>query len=191
MLTTKKINRAIAHTGLEVWGNGDGYFYFLDLKTRVQRGANVNVHKLNHAPLEMWVECAEIAAKSNLFEGFEICWRNQRQKKSSVQFGETGIICPQNFIRKSPHFSRVQNCQSWTGCFLSVICWKNTIRRDDQHFAISIFGGSIKHFKKPVDNLFKPITFHFIQAQSSTWWWQGALGKNQHATKPQHENQTR
>jgi hypothetical protein len=73
MLTTKKINRAISHTGLQVWGNGDGYFYFLDLKTGVQRGTNVNVCKLNHAPLAMWIECAEIAAKSNLFEGFEIC----------------------------------------------------------------------------------------------------------------------
>jgi hypothetical protein len=72
MLTKARINKAIAHTGLQVWGNGDGYFYFLDLKTGVQRGANVNVCKLNHGSMEMWIECAETASKSNLFEGFEV-----------------------------------------------------------------------------------------------------------------------
>jgi len=69
MLTTARINKAIAHTGLEVWGNGDGYFYFLDTTSRVHIGRCVYVCRLNHQPLEAWVKDAEDARKSGIVEG--------------------------------------------------------------------------------------------------------------------------
>lgn len=63
MLTKKKINAAIAHTGLEVVGNtGAGYFYFLD-SNKDQAGESVYVNALNHLPLELWVHQAEYACK--------------------------------------------------------------------------------------------------------------------------------
>ena len=71
MLTKARINKAIAHTGLQVWGNGDGYFYFLDLATQEQIGSSVYVCRLNHQSLECWVRDAEYACKSNLVEGVE------------------------------------------------------------------------------------------------------------------------
>ena len=49
MLTTARINKAIAHTGLEVHGvSGAGYFYFVDIQTNYTSGTNVNVNRLNH-----------------------------------------------------------------------------------------------------------------------------------------------
>jgi hypothetical protein len=69
MLTTARINKAIAHTGLEVWSNGDGYFYFLDTTTRVHVGRCVYVCRLNHQPLEAWVRDAEDARASGIIEG--------------------------------------------------------------------------------------------------------------------------
>jgi hypothetical protein len=69
MLTKSRINKAIAYTGLEVWGNGDGYFYFLDAISREQIGRCVYVCRLNHQPLEAWVKDAEDARASGIIEG--------------------------------------------------------------------------------------------------------------------------
>jgi hypothetical protein len=69
MLTTARINKAIAHTGLEVWGNGDGYFYFLDTISRDHIGRSVYVCRLNHQPLKAWVRDAEDARASGIIEG--------------------------------------------------------------------------------------------------------------------------
>ena len=58
MLTQKKINEAIEHTGLKLVGfTGAGYFYFLDLNGD-QAGDSVYVNSLNHMSLEEWVEVA-------------------------------------------------------------------------------------------------------------------------------------
>jgi len=70
MLNKSRINKAIAHTGLEVWGNGDGYFYFLDKTNGHQIGRSVYVVRPNHQPLEAWVEDAEEARASGIVEGF-------------------------------------------------------------------------------------------------------------------------
>ena len=71
MLTKARINKAIAHTGLQVWGNGDGYFYFLDIATQEQIGSSVYVCRLNHQSLECWVRDAERARESGLIEGMQ------------------------------------------------------------------------------------------------------------------------
>jgi len=71
MLTKARINKAIARTGLQVWGNGDGYFYFLDLATQEQIGSSVYVCRLNHQSLECWVRDAEAARQSGIIEGFQ------------------------------------------------------------------------------------------------------------------------
>lgn len=71
MLTKKRINEAIAHTGLEVVGNGDGYFYFISLANGIQRGHCVYVCRLNHLALDKWVSAAEAASKSSLYEGID------------------------------------------------------------------------------------------------------------------------
>ena len=72
MLTTARINKAIAHTGLEDHGvSGAGYFYFVDIQTNYTRGTNVNVNRLNHQSLEQWVRDAEEASRSRITEGFE------------------------------------------------------------------------------------------------------------------------
>jgi hypothetical protein len=61
-MTKARINRAIKHLGLEIWGTrGDGYFYFLDLKTEEQIGESVMVCYLKHLTLEKWVEEAKWA----------------------------------------------------------------------------------------------------------------------------------
>ena len=61
-MTKAKINSVIKHTGLEIVGTrGDGYFYFLDLKTGSQVGESVMVCYLYQLPLVMWVEEAEHA----------------------------------------------------------------------------------------------------------------------------------
>lgn len=70
MLTKARINKAIAHTKLRVVGNGDGYFYFVDVETNYQHGMNVPVNRLNHQSLEQWVLDAEQARKSNIIKGF-------------------------------------------------------------------------------------------------------------------------
>jgi hypothetical protein len=69
MLTKSRINKAIAHTGLEVWGNGDGYFYFLDKATGNQIGRCVYVCRINHQLLPDWVRDAEEARASGIVEG--------------------------------------------------------------------------------------------------------------------------
>ena len=69
-MTTARINKAIGHLNLEVVGNGDGYFYFVDTVTQYQRGESVMVPYLNRLSLEQWVREAKAARKSNVIEGF-------------------------------------------------------------------------------------------------------------------------
>jgi hypothetical protein len=69
MLTKSRINKAIAHTGLQVWGNGDGSFYFLDKATGNQIGRSVYVCRINHQLLPDWVRDAEEARASGIAEG--------------------------------------------------------------------------------------------------------------------------
>jgi hypothetical protein len=68
-LTKKRINKAITHLNLEIVGNGDGYFYFVDTVTGHQIGHNVLICRLNFAPIERWVSEAEEARKSGIIEG--------------------------------------------------------------------------------------------------------------------------
>ena len=68
-MTTARINKAIAHTGLAVWGNRNGYFYFIDRDTGYMHGESVMVPYLNRLSLQQWVEEAEQARKSNVIEG--------------------------------------------------------------------------------------------------------------------------
>lgn len=71
-LTKSSINKAIAHTGLEVHGeSGAGYFYFVDIKTCCTRGTNVDASRLNHQSIDQWVRDAEEASRSRITEGFE------------------------------------------------------------------------------------------------------------------------
>jgi hypothetical protein len=63
-MTTKKINEAIAHLGIEIV-RGEGYQYFLDLKTGYQVGESVMVCYLKHCTLEQWINYAEWAVKEN------------------------------------------------------------------------------------------------------------------------------
>jgi hypothetical protein len=70
-MTKKKINQAIKHLNLEIVGNGDGYFYFLDLTTTYQIGESVIVCYLNHLTLDRWVEEATHARNSNIIEGVQ------------------------------------------------------------------------------------------------------------------------
>ena len=69
-MTKARINKAIRHLNLEVVGNGDGYFYWVDTVTQYQRGEHVMVPYLNRLSLDQWVREAEAARKSNIFEGF-------------------------------------------------------------------------------------------------------------------------
>lgn len=57
-LTVSTINRAIKHLDLEII-RGNGYSYFLDLKTGDQVGESVPVCYLSHLPLERWIEEAQ------------------------------------------------------------------------------------------------------------------------------------
>ena len=70
-ITKKKINRAIKHLNLEIIGNGDAYFYFVDLTTTYQIGESVLVAYLKHLTLERWVEEAIEARNSNIIEGVQ------------------------------------------------------------------------------------------------------------------------
>jgi hypothetical protein len=70
-LTKARINKAIAHLNLEVHGNGDGYFYFVDTVSGYTRGVNVDVPRLNMMTLEQWIADAETARNSRITEGFE------------------------------------------------------------------------------------------------------------------------
>lgn len=60
-MTKKKINKAIQYLGLEIVGNGDGYFYFCDLKKGHQVGDSVLVCYLNQLTLSQWIQEAERA----------------------------------------------------------------------------------------------------------------------------------
>ena len=64
-MTTRQINRAIRHTGLEI-NRGEGYQYFTHIETGDQYGASVMVCYLNHLPLDRWVEEAEIALENGV-----------------------------------------------------------------------------------------------------------------------------
>ncbi len=61
-MTTKRINAAIKHLGIEIV-RGEGYQYFLDLKTGFQVGESVYVCYLCQSTLARWVEEAEWAVK--------------------------------------------------------------------------------------------------------------------------------
>ena len=60
-LTRKTVNKAIAHLGLEIQDNGDGYFYFTDTKTGDVVGQFVFACRLNFNSLAEWVMEAEDA----------------------------------------------------------------------------------------------------------------------------------
>jgi len=68
-MTKKRINKAIKHLNLEIIGNGDAYFYFIDLTTEHQIGNSVLVAYLNHQTLDQWVKDATEARNSNIIEG--------------------------------------------------------------------------------------------------------------------------
>jgi len=57
-MTKKRINRAIKHLGLEIEGaKGDGYFYFIDLKTGYAiPESEAYVCYLKHLTLEQWID---------------------------------------------------------------------------------------------------------------------------------------
>jgi hypothetical protein len=69
MMTKKRINKAIKHLNLEIIGNGDAYFYFIDLTTEHQIGNSVLVAYLNQQTLDQWVKDATEAKNSNIIEG--------------------------------------------------------------------------------------------------------------------------
>ena len=61
-MTSKRINRAIKHTGLKItYTRGDGYFYFTDIDDFTV-GDSVYVCYMNQFSLGQWVEQAEEAA---------------------------------------------------------------------------------------------------------------------------------
>ncbi len=61
-MTKASINRAIRYLGIKIVGNGDGYFYFVDLAERIgQVGNSVMVCYLNQQSLQRWVSDAEAA----------------------------------------------------------------------------------------------------------------------------------
>jgi hypothetical protein len=61
-MTKARINRAIQHLGVQIVGNGDGYFYFVDLAEKIgQVGNSVMVCYLNQQSLQRWVSDAEVA----------------------------------------------------------------------------------------------------------------------------------
>lgn len=64
-MTTRQINQAIRHTGLEI-NRGEGYQYFTHIETGDQYGASVMVCYLNHLPLDRWVEEAEEALENGV-----------------------------------------------------------------------------------------------------------------------------
>jgi hypothetical protein len=59
-MTTKLINNAIKHLGIEIV-RGHGYQYFCDLETGAQVGESVLICYLNHCTLAEWVKEAELA----------------------------------------------------------------------------------------------------------------------------------
>lgn len=60
-LTRKTVNKAIAHLGLEIQDNGDGYFYFTDTTTGDIVGQSIFSCRLNFNSLAEWVMEAEDA----------------------------------------------------------------------------------------------------------------------------------
>jgi len=64
-MTKKQINKAIAHTGLEI-NRGEGYQYFTHTETGDQFGSMVMVCYLNHLSLNQWVEEAEEALENGV-----------------------------------------------------------------------------------------------------------------------------
>lgn len=62
--TKRNIDRAIKPLGLEIVNTrGDGYSYFLDLKTGYQIGGSVAVCYLNQVSVERWTQFAADALK--------------------------------------------------------------------------------------------------------------------------------
>lgn len=69
-LTTARINSTIKKHGLEVaYTKGDGYFYFLDLKTGEQVGESVMVARMHHLTIQQWRDAAA-AARGSVAEGY-------------------------------------------------------------------------------------------------------------------------
>lgn len=69
-LTKTRVDSAIKKYGLEVaYTKGDGYFYFLDLKTRCQVGESVMVARLHHFTIQQWREAAAVARAMTHQEG--------------------------------------------------------------------------------------------------------------------------
>jgi hypothetical protein len=60
-MNKKTINRAIAHLGIEIQNNRDGYSYFTSLETGDQIGHSVMVCYLNSYTLDEWVSEANWA----------------------------------------------------------------------------------------------------------------------------------
>lgn len=65
----KNINKSIKNLNLEIVGNGDCYFYFVDLTTQYQIGESVLVCYLKHLSIDEWVNEAKEARNSNIIEG--------------------------------------------------------------------------------------------------------------------------
>jgi hypothetical protein len=64
-LTRKTVNKAIAHLGLEIQDNGDGYFYFTDTTTEEVVGDSILVYRLNFNSLPVWIMEAEDARRDH------------------------------------------------------------------------------------------------------------------------------
>lgn len=63
-LTISQVNKAIRHTGLEIERIKDGYFIFIDKKTKNSIDApSVMVNRVWDLPLQEWVNTAEAYAK--------------------------------------------------------------------------------------------------------------------------------
>lgn len=72
-MTKARINRAIQHLGVQIIGNGDGYFYFTDLAGKIgQVGQSVMVCYLNQQPLSRWV--SDAAAAVHEYESEMACF---------------------------------------------------------------------------------------------------------------------
>jgi hypothetical protein len=69
-LTSQRVNSTIKKHGLEVaYTKGDGYFYFLDLKTGDQVGDSIMVARLHHLSIQQWRDAAA-AARGTVADGY-------------------------------------------------------------------------------------------------------------------------
>lgn len=69
-LTKARIDSTIKKHGLEVaYTKGDGYFYFLDLKTGDKVGESVMVAKMHHLSIQEWRDAAA-AARGTVADGY-------------------------------------------------------------------------------------------------------------------------